>query len=709
MSKPYITKNSVQEQLPLYVIKIGGSLLASPTEGIQEIASVLTQFQKSRPKVRFALVHGGGPHLRLAFNEATIDSRTLEGYRITPKDHIPLVEKTLFSGLYQQFYTHFAQAGLKESHWSSAFDLPLFAAQKKAPCGATPWESVGEEMTWDTNRLRGLIQEDTLILLPSIAPTEDGLNLYNVNADDMAKSLAIALKAQGLIFITDVPGVLNSEKDLIPYLTPDSASILKGKGQLEGGMLLKVEQGFEALKLGVPFVHLCPLSQLDLVVDQQNSQESQISKSIQTSPLEKELIGTSLMLKSSPENNHLMKTYARKPLVFKEGYGPWLVEESGTTYLDMVSGVAVNTLGHAHPKLTEAIESQAGKLLHLSNLYFSPPQLLLSERLCTLSGMNSVFFSNSGAEAVEAALKIARKFGKLNGAYKRKIIHLSGSFHGRTFGALAVTSNVHYQAPFLPLVSETEEIPVNDITTLKRVMSDDVCAIILEPIQGESGVHMVDPAFIAEARALCNQHNSLLIFDEVQCGIGRTGSLFYFEQLGIKPDVLCLAKGLGGGFPLGATLVNSRADVLTPGDHGSTFGGNPLACACGNAILDAIASDALLENVANLGQHIKKHFAKNPHPLIEQITGTGLFLGIHLSVSAGDAVAAAQEKGLLLIGAGAQTVRFLPPLNVTEEVVDLALMRLYCALNHTPGVDTGCAWRVSTPGYHTRREALKAH
>lgn len=380
----------------------------------------------------------------------------------------------------------------------------------------------------------------------------------------------------------------------------------------------------------------------------------------------------------------LMPTYKRHDLQFTSGQGVWLTDHLGDTYLDCVSGVAVNALGHQHPAIKEAIIEQTNSLMHVSNLYFTKPQLDLAKNLCQLSGLEAVFLSNSGTESVEAALKIARKYGKSMGAYKTKIIHVSGSFHGRTLGSLTVTANVNYQAPFLPLMADTEECPVNDVQYLTRLMSEDVCAVIMEPIQGESGVNPIDIEFIATARALATQHKALLIFDEVQCGISRTGTLFHHQSFGIQPDVLCLAKGLGAGYPIGATLVNATANCLEPGDHGSTFGGNPLACAVANTVLGIVATDNFLNHVTAMGQKVKDYFAKNLHPSVAGVTGSGLLLGIQLSPEGKDAatvVANGLKENLLLIGAGPKTVRFLPPLNITEAEMDTALERLTAALS----------------------------
>ncbi|MCK8059503.1 MULTISPECIES: aspartate aminotransferase family protein [unclassified Fusibacter] len=379
--------------------------------------------------------------------------------------------------------------------------------------------------------------------------------------------------------------------------------------------------------------------------------------------------------------NHMMNTYTRHPINLVRGQGIWVYDEFGTPYLDCVSGVAANSLGHANASLNEVITNQIGRLTHVSNLYTTPEMNRLSKQLVLKSGMNSVFFSNSGTESVEAALKIARKFGSLTGNQKNKILYISGSFHGRTVGSLAVTSNENYRHPFLPLVTHTLSCPANDIHSLTDLMDHEVCAIIMEPIQGESGVHPLDRDFIKHARTLADNYDALLIFDEVQCGIGRTGCLFYYQTLDVAPDVLCLAKGLGAGFPIGATLVNKRADVLSPGDHGSTFGGNPLACAVAEHVLSTVSHVDFLKSVDEMSAVLKDGILGLDSPLIDSLTGAGLLIGIQLKVKASEVVREALKENLLLIGAGPTCVRILPPLNVTKEECQEIVKRLGKALD----------------------------
>ncbi|KUO69954.1 MAG: acetylornithine aminotransferase, partial [Clostridia bacterium BRH_c25] len=299
----------------------------------------------------------------------------------------------------------------------------------------------------------------------------------------------------------------------------------------------------------------------------------------------------------SKEN--VLNTYARFNITAAEGKGCLLYDEQGKEYLDFVSGIAVNCLGHCHPAVIKAIQEQSCKLMHVSNLYWSEQQISLAEKLCTLSGLQGAFFCNSGTEAVESAVKFARKYGKLKGGMgKHEILYMKNSFHGRTLGALSVTGQEKYQKDFMPLIPGVKSVEFNDIDKLRSEMNSNICAIIVEPIQGEGGIISAQESFLKEARKLCEKYEALLIFDEVQCGIGRLGSLFAFEKFGVMPDLICLAKGLGGGFPIGAVVASGKvAESITPGDHGSTFGGNPLACSVALTILNELLEKGVLANV----------------------------------------------------------------------------------------------------------------
>ncbi|AEH51597.1 acetylornithine transaminase [Pseudothermotoga thermarum] len=377
-------------------------------------------------------------------------------------------------------------------------------------------------------------------------------------------------------------------------------------------------------------------------------------------------------------NEYLMNTYSRYPIVLDHGKGSWVWDENGNKYLDFAAGIAVNSLGHANRKLLKALKTQAEKLIHCSNLYWTRPQMELAKLLIEKSfGKGKVFFANSGTEANEAAIKIARKYGKKFSQTKFKILSATNSFHGRTYGSLSATAQEKYQKPFTPLVDGFEYFEFNNIEDLKKKMSEDICAVILEPIQGESGIVPAKKEFLQQVRNLCDSYNALLIFDEVQCGVGRTGKLFAYQLYDVQPDVLTLAKGLGGGLPIGAVLVNEKADILEPGDHGSTFGGNPLVCSVAISVLQEISKPEFLSKVEKAGKRLKNGLLrlKKKYPeLIKDVRGIGLMIGVELNkISAKEFSSTCVKEGLLLAPAGNNTLRFLPPLTISFKEISYGL------------------------------------
>lgn len=377
----------------------------------------------------------------------------------------------------------------------------------------------------------------------------------------------------------------------------------------------------------------------------------------------------------SKEN--ILNTYARFDITLTEGRGCLVYDSNGREYLDFVSGIAVNCLGHCHPVIVKAIREQSGKLMHVSNLYWIEEQIKLAEKLCKLSGLQGAFFCNSGSEAVESAIKIAKKYGKLlGGISKHKIIYMKNSFHGRTLGSLSVTGQEKYQKDYIPLVPGVNSVKLNDIDKLRSEVDFNVCAVIIEPIQGEGGVITAQKSFLEEARILCEKYDALLIYDEVQCGIGRLGSLFAFEKFGVKPDLICMAKGLGGGFPIGAVVASKKAaEIISHGDHGSTFGGNPLACSVALAVLAELLDNGVLANVELMSRYLfgKLQDLKKKHCSIKAIHGMGLLVGLKLSVDTKDFISRCADSGLLLVGAGKDVVRILPPLNIEAPYIDKAV------------------------------------
>ncbi len=370
--------------------------------------------------------------------------------------------------------------------------------------------------------------------------------------------------------------------------------------------------------------------------------------------------------------NNIMDTYKRFPLVLTHGEGCYVYDENNKRYLDFVAGIAVNSLGHAHKGLSEAIADQAGKLLHVSNLYWTKPQLSLAKKLTDNSCFDRVFFCNSGAEGIECALKLTRKYASMKNTKKTDIITMLNSFHGRTYGAVTATGQRKYQAGLDPMLPGISHVPFNDFEALKSAVSDTTGAIIVEPIQGEGGIRPSEQEFLENVRALCTEKDILLIYDEVQCGVGRTGSLFAYQHYNVPPDVCVIAKGLAGGVPIGAVLTTEAvASAFKPGDHASTFGGNPLATAAANVVIDELL-DGLLKNVTEMGAYFKGKLEelKNEKPIIKEVRGVGFILGIELDRPAADYVSKAIESGLLLVGAGDNVIRFVPPLIAGKAEID---------------------------------------
>jgi acetylornithine/N-succinyldiaminopimelate aminotransferase len=377
----------------------------------------------------------------------------------------------------------------------------------------------------------------------------------------------------------------------------------------------------------------------------------------------------------------LFQNYQRADLAFERGEGPWLVATDGTRYLDFMGGIAVNILGHAHPHVVAALKAQAEKVWHVSNIFEIPGQRALGERLVAATFADCVFFANSGAEAMEAAIKTARRYHFVNGRPERfRIVTFEGAFHGRTLTTIAATGNKKYLDGFGPPVEGFDQVPFGDLDAVKKAIGPETAAILIEPIMGEGGVRVVPSAFLRSLRELCDKHGLLLIFDEVQTGIGRTGEIFAYERSGIAPDIMALAKALGGGFPVGACLATTEASKgMTPGTHGSTFGGNPLAMAVGNAVLDVVLEPAFIEHVRDISLRLKQRLAelKDRHAsVIAEVRGEGLLIGLRLIPPAGVLVDELRAENMLTVAAGDNVVRLLPPLIVSEDEIGEAVDKL---------------------------------
>ena len=379
---------------------------------------------------------------------------------------------------------------------------------------------------------------------------------------------------------------------------------------------------------------------------------------------------------------YIMNTYGRFPLVLDKGEGMYVWDVEGKRYLDFVAGIATNSLGHGDVGLSRAVAEQAQNLIHCSNLYWTQPQVNYAEKLIEMSGFDKVFFCNSGAEAIEGSLKLIRKYGSETKRYE--IITMVNSFHGRTYGAVSATGQAKYQQGFEPLLPGISHVPFNDFDALERAVTDKTAGIIIEPIQGEGGIVPAEKeAFLVKVRKLCDEKDILLVFDEIQCGIGRSGKMFAFEHYNVRPDICVLGKGIAGGVPMGAMLADAKVStVLKPGEHASTFGGNPLATAAANVVIDRIAS-GLLDNVNKQAEYLTKSLEemKSRHDIICDVRGVGLMQGIELTVPAAPIVQKCLERGLLLVAAGANVIRFVPALIVEAKNIDEAMSILEEALS----------------------------
>lgn len=380
----------------------------------------------------------------------------------------------------------------------------------------------------------------------------------------------------------------------------------------------------------------------------------------------------------------LLHTYNRYPIVLEKGEGAYLYDSEGKKYLDFAAGIAVCSLGYGHPAYTKALKEQMDLLLHTSNLYYSKPVAEAAMKLKKAAQMDRVFFTNSGTEAIEGALKAARKYAYTEQSGRYEIIAMEHSFHGRSMGALAVTGTESYRTPFEPLIGGVKFAQYNNLESVKAVMGEKTCAVIMETLQGEGGIYPIDKEFLQGVRKLCDENNVLLILDEIQCGMGRTGTMFAWQDYGVKPDIMAMAKAIGGGVPVGAFAMTKQVaeKSLAPGDHGTTYGGNPLACAAVSKVLDIYEEEHILDHVKEVGAYLESRLdmlTKEKETVLER-RGKGLMQGLVLQKPVGEVIAKAQEEGLLVISAGGNVLRMVPPLIITKEQVDEMIEKLEKAL-----------------------------
>ena len=380
----------------------------------------------------------------------------------------------------------------------------------------------------------------------------------------------------------------------------------------------------------------------------------------------------------------LLHTYNRYQIVLEKGEGVYLYDTEGKQYLDFAAGIAVCSLGYGHPKYKESLKNQIDSLTHTSNLFYSVPVAKAAKALQKATQMDRVFFTNSGTEAIEGALKAARKYAYTKQTGKYEFIAMNHSFHGRSMGAVAVTGNEHYRTPFEPLIGGVKFAEYNNLDSVKALISDKTCAILLETVQGEGGIYPADKAFLQGLRALCDENDILLIFDEIQCGMGRCGTMFAWQGYGVKPDIMAMAKAIGNGVPVGAFAMTEKVaeKSLAPGDHGTTYGGNPLVCAAVDTVLEIFEEEQILEHVQQVGAYLEQRLEElaEKNEWIEARRGKGLMQGLVLKKPVGDVIKKAMEQGLIVISAGGNVLRMVPPLVITEQHVDEMIEKLEKAL-----------------------------
>ena len=596
--------------MSLLVLKVGGA--------VAEECGTLVLGLAQRHDV--CVVHGAGPQISAELERSGLEVRFVEGRRVTSADALAVVRHSLAA----------VNEGICAAIGPRA--MPLFGDEIGLDAVQVPELGlVGSPLPSSPPAIEEALAAG---LIPVVAPL--GVGPLNVNADEAAAALAVGLGAERLLFITDVPGLLLGGA-VATSIRVGEAERLLDAGALAGGIVPKLRAAVGATRQGVD-------------ADDRRHGGARMSSTL-TSPA-------------------LLPTYARYDVTFASGDGVWLTDVEGRRYLDLLGGIAVVSLGHCHPAPLAAAQHQLNTLWHTSNLYSTEPMQQLAGLLSDRFGGARAFFCNSGTEAVEAALKWARK-----ATGKPVVVALENSFHGRTHGALAVTGQPAKRAAWEPLAPPSRFADLNDVESLAAATGPDTSAILIEPVQGEGGIHPASAEFLAAARALADEHGALLVFDEVQCGIGRTGSFFAWEQLGVAPDAVVLAKGLANGLPIGALLVADDApEGLEPGDHASTFGGNPVTCAAACAVVETLDDGAPRARCASRARSSPPVLAALPGVL--EVRGRGLMLGAELDRPAGPVAAACLEAGLLVGTAGETVLRLTPPLTIAGDEVDPGLSLL---------------------------------
>jgi acetylglutamate kinase len=647
-------RNAVVWIKPLRVIKIGGQS-ADDADFLARFAEVIGALEGSS-----VIVHGGGESVSSL--ERSLHAREpvfVQGKRRTDEKTLQLAEMVLCGSLNKKIVRCLGLNSRIIPVGLSGQDAGLLRAEVESGLGF-----VARNVTAQTKLLGELCRQGYTPVIAPLALAADGSPL-NANADDVACAVAKAMCAGELIFMTNVPCVYAGNRR-IERLGRESAEKLIADGLITGGMVVKVRAALEAAEKSNARVRICSLGSLaageDTVIEagQSDSAEKTTQMFTALSPQS----GS-----SNPDNSSsgssLAPLFSKINLQICAGDGMYLSDSAGKRWLDFSSGIAVNALGHGHPKIVAALVENSIKPLHLSNLFPIGSQEILARKLVSSCFADHAFFCNSGTEANEAALKFAMKYHYAKGDSGRsKVVAFRGGFHGRTLGSLSVTEKANYRLPFQMGLFDAEFLDFNDTQCLDESLNESVAAVIVEPVQGESGIYPADAGFLHLLRRLCNERGIVLIFDEVQCGMMRTGVMWAHQSCGAEPDILTTAKPLGGGLPLGAALLSSKiSSALSAGDHGSTFGGNPLACALANVVFDEVTGmrDGILAAGAALGEILSEFKRRYPH-LVEAVRGAGLMWGFDVRCTVNDVLERARNHGLLLLTAGTKTIRLLPPL-----------------------------------------------
>ena len=665
------------------VVKFGGNAMVDEQQARAFADDVVAL---RRAGLHPVVTHGGGPQISAELVARGIRSEFRGGLRVTTTDAMAVVRDVL-TRLGAELAARIEAAGGSATAIAAAIagERGLFSARRTGTVvdgESVDLGRVGEVTEVDAAAVHAMLAAGGIPVVSAIATEEGTGELLNVNADSAAASLAVALGADRLLLLTDVAGLYRDwpNRDSLVRLidTDELAGLLP---TLESGMIPKLTACRDAVEAGVGSAAILDGRVAHILLAEPfgasgttvtASRWLSAERAYRNHALRRDhpMTGTA----ASPPawltryRASMMGTVTSPLALLVRGEGCHVWDADGNRYLDFLAGIAVNALGHAHPALVEAVSRQIATLAHVSNYFATPPQVELAERLRRITGAGEggrVFFGNSGAEAIEAAFKLARR-NQAHGARPR-ILSLEHSFHGRTMGALSLTGQPALQAPFAPLVPGVEHIP-STIEALENAIGPDVAALVLEPIKGEAGVIELPDGYLERARELTREHGVLLILDEIQTGIGRTGTWFAYQQHGILPDAIALAKGIAGGVPIGALVTFAEASqLLEAGDHGSTFGGNPLAAAAGNAVLGEIESAGLVDNAARRGEELRAFLAGLGHPLIADVRGRGLLIGIGLaSPRAKELAAIALAHGLIINAPNEHSIRMAPPLIVGD-------------------------------------------